>query len=218
MGDTAATEVSRDRRARQGAALDLVFAVGDARGASLPADHRHALRAAVARALPWFEDEVTAAIHPLKSAHSAAGAVLLSARSRLVLRVPAERQAEAMQFCGQLLVLHGATLTVGEMIIRPLLGHGTVYAHLVTGDSDDELAFTAAMRDELDMLGIRGEVICGLRQTIGSGDGQLRGFSVMVHGLAREHSLQLQARGTGGDMKLGCGVFVPHKSAAAVGA
>jgi CRISPR-associated protein Cas6 len=196
------------------AALDLVFAV---RGASLPADHRHALRDAVARALPWFEDEFTAAIHPLKSAHSAAGAVLLSARSRLVLRVAEERQSAAMNLSGQILMLDGAPLAVGEMITRPLLGHGTLYAHLVTGDVDDELAFTAVMRDELESLGIRGDIICGRGQTIGSGDRQLRGFSVMVHGLSHENSLRLQARGTGRDMKLGCGVFVPHKSAAAVG-
>jgi len=218
MGNRAVTEVRHDTSVQDDAALDLVFVVRAVSGASLPADHRHALREAIVRALPWFEGEATAAIHPLKSAHTAAGAVLLSARTRLVLRVPAEREAAATQLCGQLLALDGGTLAVGEMTIRPLLGHGTVYAHLVTGDIDDELAFTAAMRDELELLGIRGEVICGRRQTIGSGDRQLCGYSVMVHGLAREHSLQLQARGTGGDMKLGCGVFVPHKSAAAVGA
>lgn len=214
MGDTAITEVNRGPRVQECAALDLVF---EARGATLPADHRYALREAIALALPWFEDEATAAIHPLKSAHAASGAVLLSARSRLVLRIPVERRAAAVQLRGRALVLDGATIDIGEMTARPLLGHGTVYAHLVTGDIDDELAFTAAMRDELELLGIRGEVICGRRQTVGGGDRQLRGFSVMVHGLLPESSLQLQARGTGCDMKLGCGVFVPHKSAAAVG-
>jgi CRISPR-associated protein Cas6 len=214
MGGTATAEVTLDPTAHEGEVLDLAFKV---RGSPLPVDHRHSLRAAIARALPWFEDEATAAIHPLKSAHADDGATLLSARSRLLLRVPAWRQRAAGQLGGQVLALHSGTLDIGTSIVRPLLGHGTLYAHLVTGNADDELAFAAAMRDELELLGIRGEVICGRRQSIGGGDRQLRGFSVMVHGLTRESSLLLQARGTGGDMKLGCGVFVPHRSAAAVG-
>ncbi|MEK7361238.1 MAG: type I-MYXAN CRISPR-associated protein Cas6/Cmx6, partial [Pseudomonadota bacterium] len=33
-----------------------------------------------------------------------------------------------------------------------------------------------------------------------------------------EHSLRMQATGLGAERKLGCGLFIPHKSAAAVGA
>ncbi len=214
MGTQATAELMRHAPAAADKALDLAFEI---RGSPLPADHRHALRAAIAGALTWFEAEPTAAIHPLKSAHAVNGAPLLSRRSRLVLRVPVGRQTAAGQLAGQVLSLADATLAIGTSVARPLLGHGTLYAHLVTGNADDEPAFTAALREQLSLIEIAGEIICGRRQSLGAGERQLRGFSVMVHGLSRENSLRLQTCGVGRDMKLGCGVFVPHRSAAAVG-
>jgi CRISPR-associated protein Cas6 len=213
MGSAATTEVTSHASARD-AVLDLAFEV---RGSSLPLDHRHALRDAIMSTLAWLESEPAVAIHPLKSARGDDGRLLLSARSRLVLRVPADRRESAAELDGRVLQMGASRVTVGTATPRPLLAHGTVYAHLVSGNIDDEVGFTAAMQDELETLGIRGEVICGRRQSIGAGDTLLRGFSVMVHGLAPEASLRLQARGTGCDMKLGCGIFVPHRSAAAVG-
>jgi len=213
MGSAATTEVTPRASARD-AVLDLAFEVC---GSSLPLDHRHALRDAILSQLAWLESEPGVAIHPLRSARSEDGTLLLSARSRLVLRVPADRRAASAELSGRVLQMGDARVTLGTATPRPLLAHGTVYAHLVSGDIEDEVGFTAAMRDELDTHGIRGEVICGRRQCIGAGDTLLRGFSVMVHGLAPEASLRLQARGTGCDMKLGCGIFVPHRSAAAVG-
>ena len=200
--------------APEGEVMDLVFEI---LGGTLPADYRHALRDAILRELPWLDDEPAAAIHPLKSSRSDDGTLLLSARTRLVLRVPAARLADASKLSGKALEMRASRITCGQSTKRALLAHGTVYAHLVSGDIDDEPGFTAAMRCELESLGIRGEVICGRRQTIGEGDCRLRGFSVMAHGLAPEASLLLQAHGTGKDMKLGCGIFVPHRSAAAVG-
>jgi len=42
-------------------------------------------------------------------------------------------------------------------------------------------------------------------------------FSLMLHALPEEQSLRLQRCGLGPHRLLGCGIFVPHKSAAAVG-
>jgi CRISPR/Cas system CSM-associated protein Csm4 (group 5 of RAMP superfamily) len=39
----------------------------------------------------------------------------------------------------------------------------------------------------------------------------------MLDGLEPEDALRLQASGIGPDRSLGCGLLVPHKSAAAVG-
>jgi hypothetical protein len=38
----------------------------------------------------------------------------------------------------------------------------------------------------------------------------------MLHALSPEQSLRLQQHGLGPQRLLGCGIFVPHKSAAAV--
>ena len=214
MGSAAASEMIPGSPATEGEVVDLLFEVC---GATLPADYRHALRDAILHELPWLEDEPAAAIHPLKSARGDDGTLLLAARTRLVLRVPASRHADASELSGRALEMRTSRITCGQSTKRALLAHGTVYAHLVSGDIDDEPGFMAGMRAELETLGIRGEIICGRRQTIGEGDRRLRGFSVMAHGLAPEASLLLQSRGTGSDMKLGCGIFVPHRSAAPVG-
>jgi CRISPR-associated protein Cas6 len=48
-------------------------------------------------------------------------------------------------------------------------------------------------------------------------DAEIVGFSLMLHALAPEDSLRMQAAGLGTARHLGCGIFVPHKSAGAVG-
>ena len=99
---------------------------------------------------------------------------------------------------------------------RELLPHGTLYAHLVAAEETEETVFLRRMRSELDALGVRGEPVCGRWQTIEAG--RLAGCSLMLSGLPREQSLQVLQRGLGAHRRLGCGLFVPHKSAAAVGA
>jgi hypothetical protein len=46
----------------------------------------------------------------------------------------------------------------------------------------------------------------------------VRGFSLLLHGLTPAQSLAVQESGLGEGRKLGCGIFVPHKSVVAVGA
>lgn len=212
MGEPATHEIAASMATD---VIDLAFALA---GDSLPLDHRFQLRDAVVSVLPWFSQEAGAAIHPIKSSRSDEGLLLLSARTRLVLRVPRARCEAALVLVGQVLNVAGTALMIGGATQRALLGHGTVYAHLVCGDVDDETGFAARMKAQMDTQGIRGEVICGRRQTLGAGATLLRGFGVMVHGLAPEASLRLQAEGAGCNMQLGCGIFVPHRSAAAVSA
>ncbi|HEY0824165.1 MAG TPA: type I-MYXAN CRISPR-associated protein Cas6/Cmx6, partial [Ramlibacter sp.] len=99
---------------------------------------------------------------------------------------------------------------------RELLAHGTLYAHLVAADEPEEELFLRRMRSELDALGVRGEPVCGRWQTTEAG--RLVGCSLMLSGLEREQSLRVLRQGLGAHRRLGCGLFVPHKSAAAVGA
>jgi CRISPR-associated protein Cas6 len=49
-------------------------------------------------------------------------------------------------------------------------------------------------------------------------DTEIVGYSLMLHELSPDDSLRMQAIGLGKERKFGCGIFVPHKSAAAVGA
>ena len=65
--------------------------------------------------------------------------------------------------------------------------------------------------------GIECKLIVGKRRQAQGGDGPVTGYSLMLHGLSTEHSLRIQTAGLGGQHLLGCGLFVPHKSVAAVG-
>jgi CRISPR-associated protein Cas6 len=211
--------------------VDLAFPV---QGRELPRAHRAPLAAALERALPWLADEPLAAVHRLNVvAGGGAGgpSALLSSRTRLTLRLPRERVRDA-------LALQGAVLDVGELPLRlgmaqerEVLPFGTQYAHFVAAGAapgagdESEAVFLAGAEAALAALGVNGRAICGRRQTIEGGfvergreAATLAGYSLMVDGLAREGALRLLAAGLGSHRRWGCGVFVPHKSAAAVGA
>jgi CRISPR-associated protein Cas6 len=198
--------------------LDLAFAVdGGEGGVTLPREHRRDLADALERALPWLATQVGAGIHRLNVSAGGGPQALLSGRTRLTLRVPRERADEARALEGRALDLAGHTLQLGAAHVRELLPWGTLYAHVVAADEGaDELAFLQVVQAELVALGITGRPICGRPQVFEAD--RLRGYSLMLDGLSAEGALRLLEAGLGPHRRLGCGLFVPHKSAAAVGA
>ncbi|MCK7502180.1 MAG: hypothetical protein MZW92_78915 [Comamonadaceae bacterium] len=61
------------------------------------------------------------------------------------------------------------------------------------------------------------KLIVGKRRGASADAARISGFSLMLHGLSAGHSLQVQGVGLGCNRMLGCGIFVPHKTIAAVG-
>lgn len=193
--------------------IDIAFAI---EGGELPAEPARALADALQQALPWLGDTPALGVHPLKLARGG-GQALLSGRTRLTLRVPRERAEAVAGLAGGELPLTGGRLRLGAVQARELLPWGTLYAHCVAaGDSADELGFLQAAQAELQALGIRGRVICGLPRR--GADGSLQGYGLMVDQLSAGDSVALQCHGLGAGRRVGLGLFVPHKSAAAVGA
>lgn len=192
--------------------IDLAFAL---QGGPLPREHRRGLATAVEHALPWLPGLNGAGIHRLNVSAGGGPLALLSGRTRLTLRLPHERAAAAAALSGSALQLDGKPLHVGTHHIRELLPHGTLYAHLVAAESADEGEFMAVVDAELQALGLACRAICGRHQTLEAGT--LQGFSLMLDGLSAAHSRLLLEAGLGPHRRLGCGLFVPHKSAAAVG-
>lgn len=202
--------------------LDLAFTV---QGHELPRSYRAALAEALQRVLPWLDEAGGAAVHRLNVvACGDAGCLRLSGRTRLTLRLPRERVAEASaRLCGLTLQLPaGHALRLGAAQQRELLPFGTLYAHFVAAagnDADnDEAAFLAQVQRALATLGVGARVICGRHQQLEEGAARpLGGYGVMLDGLSRDDSRRVLECGIGAYRLLGCGVFVPHKSAAAVG-
>lgn len=196
--------------------IDLAFAL---EGRLLPREHRELLATALEAALPWLAETPGAGVHRLNLAHGAGAEALLSLRTKLVLRVPRDRAGDAAALVGTTLDLGGHTLRVGALQARELLPWGTLYAHLVAADADrvpDEAAFMREVEGELRDLGVPCRPICGRLQQLEAG--RVQGYGLMLDGLSAADSLRLQEVGIGRHRRLGCGVFVPHKSAAAVGA
>jgi CRISPR-associated protein Cas6 len=199
----------------QATMVDIGFVVD---GAALPREHRLALADALESALPWLHTAPGAAVHQLKLPAGGEADSPLSRRTRLRLRVPREHAAQAAQLQGRELQLGAHRLRVGAPEQRELLPHGTLYAHFVSindAADADEAAFLDDVQAELAALGVTCRAICGRAQRDSCAG--VRGFSLMLDGLSREASLRILEAGLGRHRRLGCGVFVPHRSASAVG-
>jgi CRISPR-associated protein Cas6 len=198
-------------------AVDVSFALC---GATVPLAYRRPLAAALTAHLPWLATLPQAAVHRLKLAGTSEGRGLLSRRTRLVLRLPLSHATAAQALQGQTLDVAGTPLAVGEARISALKPWGTLYAHLVVaagaGAAEDEAAFLKTVQAQLDAQGLRARAICG-RLQVPEGEA-LQGHGLMLDGLSAADAGQVLATGLGPHRLLGCGVFVPHKSSAAVGA
>jgi CRISPR-associated protein Cas6 len=189
---------------------------------SLPVDHAHALSEAVSKELPWFREEPKAGVHSIHVADSGNGwmrpddpdeLVFPSRRTRMTLRVPAQRTDDAMALVGCTLDIVGNPLEVGEAAIKDLGAVSTLFArYLVANDQDDEEEFLADIAEELKALGVRPrKMMCGISKTIATPDDTIRTRSLMLADLSYDESVLLQQSGLGEHRHLGCGIFIPHK-------
>ena len=199
--------------------VDAVFAI-ECR--SLPVDHAYALCAAIEAALPWFAHEPQAGLHTVHGAASGAGwqrpegenaELQLPRRTKLVLRLPAHRMADAEVLTGRTLDVSGSPMRVGSLSARPLLRIASLFARSVLFEgAADESAFVAAATEALRALGIEAAtLLCGRDVTLATPQANYRTRSLMLTVATPAQSLALQRRGLGEARKLGCGVFIPHK-------
>jgi CRISPR-associated protein Cas6 len=194
--------------------VDLVFPL---RGGAIMADYAARLQEELRRCLPWIGEEGGVGVHPLGGLSHVDGGNFLTGRSRLLLRVPRGRIGDVLGLCSQVIDLGGAA-EIGRGSARELWSAAVLYSAFVSQSAADEGTFMAACQVQVGDLGFRGaRLICGMARRSGSGGDEIRGFSLMVHGLEPEESLRLQDLGLGGQRQRGCGIFVPHKSVKAVG-
>ena len=198
-------------------AASMVDVIYPLQGQTLPRDHRRALAEALERLLPWLAEPAEAGVHRINAVAGIGPTALLSQRARLTLRVRRERVGELAPLQGAVLDIAGFKLQLGPAaVVRELLPYATLYAYLVTTADDDELAFLDSIEHELEALGVPCRRICGRRQVIDNDGVPVTGYSLMLDGLSPAGSLRVLESGLGRHRRLGCGLFVPHKSAAAV--
>lgn len=199
--------------------VDAVFAI-ECR--SLPVDHAFALSAAIQAALPWFADEPQAGLHTVHGAASGSGwmrpeggeALLqLSQRTKLVLRLPESRLADAAALSGRTLDIGGFPMRVGRLAPRPLVRIASLFSRgVIFEDARDEAGFLAAAAMALRSLGVEAStLLCGRDVALATPQRSYRARSLMVTVATPAQSLALQRHGLGEGRKLGCGLFIPHK-------
>lgn len=203
--------------------LDLHFAI---RCQSLPVDHAWALSSAIQKALPWFANEERAGLHLIYVAGSGNGwerphgnseTLYPSRRTKLILRLPAERIDDGLALSGQTLDVDGNQIEVGEGKAHPLSATNTLYSRYVaiTEPDQTEDEFIAQQVNELKQAGLRfKKVVCGKETRFVLPDGELLTRSLLIADLPLADAVRLQEIGLGSHhLKiLGCGLFIPHKA------
>lgn len=197
--------------------MDVVDVAFSLRGDTIPADHGWRLFQLLAERLDWLAAEPAAGVHPIRGSRAVAGLVYLGPRARLMLRLPRARAQQAFALSGARIDL-GSGVQIGAAHLRPLFPHSTLYSQFVTTGTADEIGFQSEVNAQLQESGIGCKVVCGRMRRAQERETEAVGFSLMLHELSPEDSLSMQAAGLGAGRKWGCGIFVPHKSAAAVGA
>lgn len=187
--------------------FDAHFELG---GERLPAAYHQALWSALCEHLPWLADESLAGMHLLRGSDGARE-VLLSRRSRLVLRLPTTRRDDLTALVDRELEVAGEPLRIGRLRPAPIEPYSTLHAAMAVGDSADEAAFMAEMGAEMAALDLPGKLICGKRQTLILDGAPVVGYSLVVFDLKPDAALRLQQLGLGRFRKYGCGLFVPYK-------
>ena len=189
---------------------DMIDAVFDISGMTLPASYPFALWNALARHAPTLEQDEMVGVLPLKTA-SSAGGMLLPKRAKLVLRVPAHLSSHVEHLAGKTLEVDAVTLQVVAGKLRQIQPYPTLHAHLVTGHAD-ETAFLQEVAARLNDLGGTGKLICGMRNRIDAPERTIHGYSLVIHDLKPDASLRMQYIGLGAERRYGCGIFVPYKT------
>ena len=209
MPDTAAEEI-----------VDVAFRLP---GGRLPVDHAYSLFSEVSRVLPWFSEETAARLHQVHTAASGSGwlrpegscgdELHLSRRTRLTLRLPRRRAADALALSGCELDVAGYSLIPGAGKILVLVPADTLLArHVVCRENEEEAQLVARLEHTLSGIGIAAaSLICGRAHRIVTPQAVMHTRSVVVTNLDADASLALLREGIAPGGNLGCGVFVPYK-------
>lgn len=189
--------------------VDIVFGLA---GESLPRGSEWALFREVARVVPWIATTPRAGILPVRGPRLPDGGVMITHRSRLVVRVPRDRLCSSSALEQAALRVGEVTLTVGMGSVRGHQPAATLYSPRVATGEADETRFVAVLEEEMAALGVNGRLICGRRVEVVLEEGPVTAYPVAIHDLRDADSLALQRAGLGRGQPVGCGLFIPHKT------
>lgn len=185
----------------------------DLAGLEIPEDHGYALFQALCRHLPWLAETPEAAVQSVHGAPSGRNAnLVINRRVKLVMRVPVGREQDVEVLIGKTVDPGAGPIVIGALKVRQLMPSQTLYAHLADMGTADEAEFLARAKAELEAMGIQCGLMCGKQRRLTTPEGEVTGYSLMLHDLTLLQSMQVIEKGLGRHRGYGCGIFVPHKS------
>lgn len=201
--------------------IELAFPVA---GEHLPTDHAYLLYSALSHAVRDFHaDEGGLRFSPINGERAGPGLSRLFAKSRLRVRLNADRIATVLPLAGKSLNIGDHPIRLGAPTVVPLTPATTLMAAMVTfKNSDNPERFLAVAREKLTALSVAGELGIPLNEK-GARAGEPRrrivhikgmkivGYPLIVQGLTADESIRLQEVGLGGRTRIGCGFFVPYR-------
>ena len=205
--------------------VDVAFRI---RCPRLPVDHAYNLFQAIAEEMPWIRDDDLVGIHPIHTADSGNGwyrpeqdddqFMQLSKRVRLVLRLPTSRMDQCETLCGKTLHVSDQQITVNNYKVRRINPMPTLFARGVLSDArETETNFIERVHDSLKKMNIDvPKILPGRKNKIKLPGEHLITRSLLLADISIPDSVKLQETGLGKNRKLGCGLFIPHKSINAV--
>ena len=179
-------------------------------GKSLPTDQGYALYGAISRVVPEVHAATWFALETVPGVARGDGATQLDPHGKLRMRLPQEHVSLLLKLAGKQFHLAAHSIRLGAPEISLLQPSAALYARIVTikGFTEPE-AFTDAVCRKLNEAAIRGEIVVGPRRILRVANHTIVGFSVAIHELSDDASIQLQEEGMGGRRKMGCGFFNP---------
>ncbi len=188
---------------------EMIDALFDLDGEYLPADYPALLWDELVRHFPALGEHESVGVIPLRTSISAEG-LLLPRRSKLALRLPPMLAEQLDLLSGKLLDIGSCQLKLGAGKLRQIQHYPTLHAQTVTG-AGDEVQFLQEVEDSLAKYGIKGHLLCGMKNTLAAQGRTISGYSLVIHDLKADDSRRLQYTGLGADRRYGCGIFVPYK-------
>ena len=194
--------------------IELAFSV---MGKNLPIDHGYQLYSALKYRLAQLKDWNDISIKTIsgKLDRHKRNEINLTERSKLLIRLPAEKVPFIYPFSGKSLTIGKHKIRLGIPEMNFLQPKSKMRSHIVVirGYEQPDPFLTAA-QNQLNELKIQGKI-----QLLTTKDGTpkrktikvkqtLVGFGIEITNLSESDSLILQEKGLGGKPKMGCGVFV----------
>ena len=210
---------------KKASSIDLSFKI---QCECLPLDHAYQLSQAIQQQLPWFSQDPLVGLHLLQPPaegngwirpHRGDSVIYLSKRTKLLLRLPEQRQQDGHQLTDKTLDMGDYQLKIGVAQVKTLHPTEVLFSHHVLANAgQSENDFLQEIIQELQSHNIHcRKILFGKSKTFNHPQGQWFTRSLMIADLDPISALTLQQQGLGQGRTMGFGLFQPHKGIKAVG-